>query len=590
MTVTVPPPLTILQYIATLWVGYFVMTFLVRLVSTLPSKTISVSPPVPLGTTPPTKSNNIRNEKNKSVVECYSPSTGSYLGAVNLTAPKDVDALCLLAKNSQKAWSKTTFRQRRQVLMTLQKYITSHTAEICEVCCHDSGKTMLDALMGEVLTTAEKISTLCERGEVWLEKEKRPVNMMMLHKTAYVEYVPLGVLGVIAPWNYPFCNFMNHILSGLFSGNGVVVKVSEHTSWSSEYFVDIVKKALVVCGHDPEVVQLLVGFGDSGAALVASPNVDKIIFTGSPNVGRLVMGGAAPHLKPVVLELGGKDPMIFCDDVTLSSVVPWAMRGVFQNCGQNCCGVERVFVYESIHDEFVATIVKAVKDLRQGATCNGEESNDIDCGAMVMKEQLNIIQDLVDDAVSKGAVIEVGGKPNTNCGPGNFYQPTVLTNVTGNMRISQEEVFGPVMCVVKVLNNDDDLCIEMVNDCPFGLGASCYSGDQRRAEKIGSKIRSGMFTANDFGVNYLIQSLPFGGVNESGFDRFAGPEGLRGCCLQRSVVVDRIPGVRTSIPPPFSYPIDGRRAMGFGDGLINLFYNETLWGKVMAVFKIIKNA
>jgi acyl-CoA reductase-like NAD-dependent aldehyde dehydrogenase len=138
---------------------------------------------------------------------------------------------------------------------------------------------------------------------------------MMVHKTAYVEYVPLGVLGVIAPWNYPFHNMLNHVISGLFSGNAVVSKVSEHTSWSSSYFTRIVRAALVANGHDPDVVQTITGFGDSGAALVAHPDVDKIIFTGSPAVGKLVMAGAAPYLKPVILELGGKDPMVFMEDV-----------------------------------------------------------------------------------------------------------------------------------------------------------------------------------------------------------------------------------------------------------------------------------
>ena len=344
--------------------------------------------------------------------------------------------------------------------------------------------------MGEVLTTSEKISCLCKHGESWLANDYRPVNMMMLHKTAYVSYIPLGVLGVIAPWNYPFCNFMNHILSGLFAGDAVVVKASEHTSYSSSYFLDIVRGALSACGHDPSVVQLLVGFGDSGAALVSSPYVDKIIFTGSPEVGRMVMSGAAPNLKPVVLELGGKDPMIFCNDVKLKDVVPWAMRGCFQNAGQNCCGVERVFVYESVHDEFVETVVLEVQNLRQGATCATDGSSDcIDCGAMVTKDQIEIIQSLVDDAVSKGAVVRVGGESNKSCGPGNFYSPTVITGITREMRISQEEVFGPLMCVVIVPDDDDDKCVEMVNDCKFGLGASCYSGDQKRAEKIGQKIR-----------------------------------------------------------------------------------------------------
>ena len=381
---------------------------------------------------------------------------------------------------------------------------------------------------------------------------------------------------------------LNHIISGIFAGNAVVGKVSEHTSWSADYFGRIVQKALEVHGHDPNLVQTVTGFGEAGAALVADPLVDKIIFTGSPQVGRMVMAGAAPHLKPVILELGGKDPMVFCDDVKIGAVIPWAMRGSFQNCGQNCCGVERIFVYESIHDEFIDKIRSKVEALRQGVpleTCGSDA--DVDCGSMVMDRQIDIIQALVDDAVKKGATVHCGGKRNTTLN-GQFYQPTLISGITSDMRISQEEVFGPIMCVIKVPNDNDDECVRLVNNCDFGLGSSVYSGNQKRGEKIGQRIRSGMFTVNDFGVNYLIQSLPFGGVKESGFGRFAGPEGLQACCLERSMVVDCIPGVQTSIPPPLQYPINKSKGLPFGSSLIQLFYNESLIGKVKGIMGLIR--
>ena len=385
-----------------------------------------------------------------------------------------------------------------------------------------------------------------------------------------------------------FHNMLNHIISGLFAGNAVVGKVSEHTSWSADYFGRIVQAALEAHGHDPNLVQTVTGFGEAGAALVADKSVAKIIFTGSPQVGRLVMAGAAPHLKPVILELGGKDPMVFCDDVKLDSVIPWAMRGCFQNCGQNCCGVERLFVYESIHDEFIKAIKPKVEALRQGiplATCGG--SGDVDCGSMVMEQQIKHIQELVDDAVTKGAILHCGGKRNSDL-QGQFYEPTLISGITPAMRISREEVFGPIMSVTKVRNDDDEECVKLVNNCDFGLGSSVYSGNQKRGEKIGNRIRSGMFTVNDFGVNYLIQSLPFGGVKESGFGRFAGPEGLQACCLERSKVVDRIPGVRTSIPPPIDYPINMAKGLPFGSSLIQLFYNESILGKLMGIVGLVK--
>ena len=380
---------------------------------------------------------------------------------------------------------------------------------------------------------------------------------------------------------------LNHVISGIFAGNAVVGKVSEHTSWSAEYFGRIIQKALEVNGHDPNLVQTVTGFAEAGAALVDDPLVEKIIFTGSPAVGRKVMEGASKHPKPVILELGGKDAMVFLDDVKFKDVIPWAMRGCFQNCGQNCVGVERLFVYESIHDAFTDAVLPKVRSLRQGvplATCG--ESGYVDCAAMVTEEQIDLIQALIDDAVAKGAIVHCGGKRNTNL-KGQFYEPTLISGVTNDMRLSQEELFGPVMAVIKVPNDDDEECVRLVNSSPFGLGSSVFCSDQARALKIGRQFRSGMFIVNDFGSNYLIQSLPFGGVKDSGFDRFAGIEGLRACCLERSIVVDRIPGVKTQIPAPIDYPM-APGSLRFGDGLIQLFYNESIIGKMKGIFSLIK--
>jgi acyl-CoA reductase-like NAD-dependent aldehyde dehydrogenase len=205
-----------------------------------------------------------------------------------------------------------------------------------------------------------------------------------------------------------------------------------------------------------------------------------------------------------------------------------------------------------------------------------------------MNRQMDIIQELIDDAVDKGAVLHCGGKRNKTLS-GQFYEPTLISGVTEEMRIFHEELFGPVMCIIKVPSNDDEKCIHMINQCNFGLGSSVYSRSQKRAEAIGKRIRSGMFTANDFGVNYLIQSLPFGGVKESGFGRFAGPEGLRSCCLERSIVVDRIPGVRTSIPDPIDYPIESGKGLYFGIALVNLFYSESAIAKLQSIVTLIKS-
>jgi len=383
---------------------------------------------------------------------------------------------------------------------------------------------------------------------------------------------------------------MNHIISGIFAGNAVVGKVSEHTSWSAvTYYSRIVRAALEVNGHNPDLLQTVTGFGEAGAALVTDPLVDKVIFTGSPGIGRKVMEAASHHLKPVILELGGKDAMVITEDCKLSEITPWVMRGCFQNGGQNCVGVERVMVYESLFPAFVEAILPKVQALRQGGpleTC-GSDAN-VDCGALVMDEQLDHIQELVDDAVQKGAKLLTGGKRNAALPQGQFYEPTVLAGVRPGMRIFHEEVFGPVMSIIQVPRDDDAACVELVNNSDFGLGSSVYCGNQARGLAMARQFRTGMCCINDFGSHYLVQSLPFGGVKDSGFGRFAGVEGLRALCLERSILTDRIPGVKTSIPAPIDYPIDKNQGLPFASSLLQLFYNESWIEKIKGLAGLIK--
>lgn len=281
--------------------------------------------------------------------------------------------------------------------------------------------------------------------------------------------------------------------------------------------------------------------------------------------------------------LVGKDPMILCEDINVETVLPIALRGVYQNCGQNCCGVERIYAYDAIHDEFVDKALQMVKNFTQGDdSANGDC---VDCGAMVTPAQLEIIESLIDDAVRKGANILIGGERDKSSNNGFYFKPTILVNVTHSMRISQEEVFGPVMTIFRVV--DDEHLLSIVNQCPFGLGSSIFSKSDARAVCLGRKIRTGMATINDFGTNYLVQSLPFGGTKFSGFGRFAGPEGLRNCCLQRSVVEDKFPFVRTTIPKVLQYPISPS-SMDFGTNLIAMCYADNILERMRALLNLIK--
>jgi len=432
-------------------------------------------------------------------------------------------------------------------------------------------------LLGEIVPTVEKLRWMIAHGEQALQPEQRyGQGLLVLHKKAYIEYRPLPVLAIFAPNNYPYTNAMNHVISGCFAGCGVVIKVSEFTSWSARLILRIVRKALVEVGGDPELVQIVTGMAKTGEALCRSKNIDKIIFTGSDKIGKIISRQASDNLTPCVLELGGKDPFIVFGDVNLDRVCDIAGRGVFQNAGQNCIGIERIFVEKPIEKAFIDRMVAIASKIRVGKPIN-QEGRVYDLGALCTPPQIAHVESLIKDAVSKGAILHFGGKRITNLGPGLFFEPTVISNINTSMRIAHEEVFGPV-CAIRSFQTEEEL-IQMVNDCPFALGSSVFSRSSKRMKRVASCIQTGMVNCNDFGVNYLVQSLPFGGTKASGYGRFGGEEGLRACCQLVAVTEDYSSLAETSLPGPFKYPIAQNSPEATG-GLIELAYGDCITVKL----------
>jgi len=529
---------------------------------------------------PPTKEERFqfRGRMPTNIIPCFDPSTLRTLGEVEVTSPKEVAAKVAKARVAQEEWQRSSFGQRRKFLKILLRYILDHQDDICRVSARDSGKPMVDANFGEVLVTCEKITWLLNEGERWLQPEARSKSGMMFYKKARVEYVPVGVMGAIVSWNYPFHNVFNPLLANIFAGNALVVKVGEYTAWSgSGYYARIIEKALAAAGAPADLVQIVPGYAETAKALINE--VDKLVFVGSSPVGKLVMKQAAETLTPVVLELGGKDPFIVLQDAELAQVVPTAMRGAFQSSGQNCAGAERFFIHKSICDEFTKQVLAVTKTLRQGPPLDSV----IDCGAMCMPNAAKSVQALIDDAVAKGAKVLIGGHLSDK--EGQFYPPTIIIGITSDMKIAQEEVFGPVMAI-STFETEDEL-VQMVNNCPYALGSNIFSGNQGKLRELSKRIQAGMAALNDFACTYMCQSLPFGGVKDSGFDRFAGIEGLRGCCHPKAVVEDAYPWLmKTYIPPPLQYPM-GKNSFSFVKGLVRLFYEPGLLGRVKAVFGIL---
>ncbi len=410
-------------------------------------------------------------------------------------------------------------------------------------------------------------------GEKYLKPETVGSGMFP-HKKARIEYVPLGVVACIVPWNYPLQNIISSIVPPLMAGNSVIVKVSEAVAWSSERFRKITDQALMEEGFSTDTVQILNGYGDTGASLVRS-GVDKILFIGSVANGRKIIEGSAEHLTPVIMELGGKDPFIVCDDADMEKAVHAALGGSFINLGQNCIAAERIIVHERIYDQFVARISAAASAMRQGVPGMGKT---LDVGAITTAQQLEIIDHLVSDAVSKGAKVLAGGKIKSN-ESGLFYPPTILTDLTEDMDIVTHEIFGPVMLVFKAKNDTE--AVRLANSTPFGLHSSVITKSRSRGEKIASQLEAGATCINDFGICYLNQNLPFGGVKYSGFGRMNGRDGLRAYTNHKAVLVDRLP---IEIPPVL-FPV-GKYDYELAKQMINLMFKGGVVSRLRALFKL----
>jgi len=530
-----------------------------------------------------------RIEGEDKEVHLWDPATLDYFGSIPVMTQKDVEASVARARVAQAKWAQSSFRTRRLLMRTLLRFATEHQEDIARVAVRESGKTVLDAVIGEILVTCEKLKWLTARGEQCLLPERREPGTLMMMKRVHVEWVPLGVVGAIVPWNYPYHNVLNPVSAALFAGNAIVLKVSEHASWSIGYYGRMIGACLDAVGAPRDLVQFVVGYGSTGASLVSS-GVDKIIFVGSPAVGRAVARAAADTLTPVVLELGGKDAFVVCDDADIPSIVQIACRGVWQNNGQNCAGPERFMVYDAVFDEFCDGVVRIVRQMQCGSPLS---SSLVDCGAITAgPNQVKRFQVLVDDAVKRGARLLIGGEIpiEGELANGCFYPPTVLADVPEDALIAREEIFGPIMCIIRVKGNSDDEAVRLANASDFGLSSCAFSASAARAASVAGRLRAGMSAVNDLeGTTYMSQSLPFGGCKQSGYGRFSGAEGLRDLSLMRSVCQDRFPFkfLRSSIPPAMQYPATGF-GHSFAMGLISLVYSQTVSGRFRGLIDLIR--
>jgi len=499
---------------------------------------------------------------------------------VNPTTPDGIDRAIEKAQTAQEKWAKTTFAQRRQVLRCIKTYILDHQEEICHVAALDSGKTLIDAMFGEILVTAEKLQWTIDHGEKALKPSRRPTNLLMMYKRNTVYYEPMGVVAALVSWNYPFHNLIGPMISSIFAGNGIVVKASENTAWSASWFSLIVKGALHTCGHDPHIVQVVTTWPQTANYLTSHPAISHITFIGSQPVAKFVAASAAKSLTPVCAELGGKDAAIVLNSAEkdLKRVTEILLRGTFQSAGQNCIGIERVIACPKVYNILVSTLEPRVKGIRVGSILDAAEGEHIDMGAMISDASFSRLEKLVESAVADGARLLAGGKRYNHPvhHSGHYFQPTLLVDVTPTMEIAREECFGPIMVLMRAQNVADAIAI--ANTPSFGLGASVFGFNKFELQKVTRELKTGMVAVNDFGAFYAVQ-LPFGGVRGSGYGRFAGEEGLRSVCNIKAVCEDRLGwmGIRTAIPAQVAYPIpDTWKGFQFVCSIVEMGYGSLM--------------
>jgi succinate-semialdehyde dehydrogenase/glutarate-semialdehyde dehydrogenase len=445
-------------------------------------------------------------------LESLNPLDGSPVGSVPLTAPRDVQGAVAEAAEVQPFWADLPLGERARYMRRTAQVLIDSLEELGALLTREQGKPRTEAYSMELVPSIDALRWIAEAGPGILGRESIQMPLIMKQKRAAFAYEPLGVVGVIAPWNYPWAIPFGEVAIALMCGNGVVLKPSELTPLIGER----IRWAFERAGVPEGLVRTVHGDGTVGRALVES-TVTKVFFTGSVEVGREVGVACAERGKGSVLELGGKDPMLVLADANLRNAIAGCLWGGFANAGQTCAGIERVYVMREVADRFVGGVIEGARRLRVGDPVDWTT----EIGPMISAEQLAIVRELVDDAVAAGATLHCGGPD------GRFYRPAVLTGVTHEMRIMREEIFGPVVPIVEVGSEEE--AIRLANDSRFGLGASVWTLDRAKGERIARRLESGMVWINDHMYSHGACSCSWGGVKQSGIGRSHSKHGFYEC-------------------------------------------------------------
>jgi len=466
-------------------------------------------------------------------ITSVNPATGEILRELDCAGEREVTAAVARARAAQSEWAGLGVRRRIAIVREFQKRLLEKKSEIAAAITREAGKPMAESLVTEVLVVLDAARFLIDNAWSLLRDEPVPHgNLATKLKRGLLVREPHGVIGIISPWNYPFSIPATETLAALVAGNAVVLKPSELTPLVALELASLLHAA----GVPKDVLQVIVGEGPAGVALLHSP-IDKLVFTGSVATGKRIAGAAAERLLPVVLELGGKDPMLVLDDADVDVASSAAVWGAFVNAGQACLSVERCYVDPSLYEAFAHACAEKAKRLRVG---NGMDAG-TDVGPMIHERQLLIVESHIEDAKARGARVLAGGTRLPQLGA-SFYAPTVLAGVTHDMRIMREETFGPVLPIMACA--DDDEAVRLANDSEFGLAASVWTRDSTRGERLARRIHAGTVMVNDVISCFGISEAPHGGVKASGVGCTHGRFGLDEMVRMKYLDTDRVPGMK----------------------------------------------
>ena len=458
------------------------------------------------------------------------PATNETFGYFEKTPPAALPQIIARARAAQILWGNVPIGERCARLLNLRDVIMSSRGALADAVVAESGKPRVEALFADVFVAVDSAAYFAKNAERLLSQERVPHHSIAAKaKSGRLTYESLGVIGIINSWNYPLAIPLSQIIPAIAAGNSVICKTSDLTPHCGA----LIEKLFADAGFPKDLVTVVQGGGEVGQALIEA-DPDKVLFTGSVATGRRVAEACAKRLIPTVLELGGKDAMLVLADADLDIAASAAVWGSYTNCGQVCLSVERIFVEQSVSDEFAARCVAKTKKLWLGP---GNNPN-TDVGPMIRPQHVERMVDLIEDASSRGARVLCGGHPRVDLGP-NFFEPTVITNVDATMKLFQEETFGPILAMQAVANSEE--AITRANDSPFALSASVWTRDAALGEAIAARLRAGAVMVNDAISYFAIAEAPHGGCGASGWGRTHGKVGLLEMVQTKYIDVDRLP-------------------------------------------------